>query len=84
MEEFKVMDSLVENFNNASDNAIEEIKDSYRLQDIAKESHYTISEIKELHRAVNNVDTVEVLVKSAEETKVNLFDVLKIHNITKK
>ena len=84
MEEFKVMDSLVKNFNNASDNAIEEIKASYKLQDIAKESHYTISEIKELHRAVNNIDHVEVLVNSAEETGVNLFDVLKIYNRTKK
>ena len=71
MEEFKVMDSLVKNFNNASDNAIEEIKASYKLQDIARDSRYPIHEVKELHRMVDNVEQVEKIIYHSEILNVD-------------
>lgn len=69
---------MSENINNASHNAIEKIKLSYALQDIARDSHYTISEVKEIHRAVKTLEKVKEVIKAAEETGVNIYKVVQI------
>ena len=73
-----------ENINNASFNAIEEIKESYALQDIAVNSNYKLSDLKEIHRAVKNLDKVKVIVEQAERFNLELHDVVSIINAVNK
>jgi len=55
------------NVNNASYNAIEEIRISYALQDVAKESRSPLSEVKEIFREVKDVEKVKQIIKVAED-----------------
>jgi len=67
-----------ENVNNASHNAIDEIKTSYALQDIAKESRSPLSEVKEIYREVKDLGKVKNIVALSDELRVDVFKVLRI------
>ena len=66
------------NVNNASYNAIEEIRISYALQDIARDSRSPLSEVKEIFRAVKSVEKVKQIIKAAEELDINPIKVVAI------
>ena len=72
------------NINNASFNAIEEIKESYALQGIAVNSNYKLSDLKEIHRDVKDLDKVKVIVEQAERFNLELHDVVSIINAVNK
>ena len=75
---------MSENTNNASYNAIEEIKESYALQDVAVNSNYKLSDLKEIHRDVKDLDKVKVIVEQAERFNLELHDVVSIINSVNK
>lgn len=84
MLELENMNGLINDFNNASDNAIEEIKISYALQDIAKESRSPLTEVKEVFRSVKDLDLTKKVIKCADDNNICPFMVIIILNEFKK
>jgi len=71
---------MKENINNASYNAIEDIKTSYALQDIAVNSKYKLSELKEAFRVVECLDKVKQIVSIADDSNIELHVATRMFN----
>ena len=66
------------NVNNASHNALDEIKISYTLQDIAKDSHSPLHEVKEVYRSVDDLEMTKKVIKVADARKICPYVILLI------
>lgn len=66
------------NVNNASHNALDDIKISYALQDIAKDSHSPLHEVKEVYRSVDDLEMTKKVIKVADARKICPYVILLI------
>jgi hypothetical protein len=71
---------LKPNVNNASHNALEEIRESYALQDVAMASRFSLSDLKEIQRRINNVEKVKRITALASRYRLELNEVVNIVN----
>jgi len=69
------------NVNNASYNAIEELKRDSALKSIALNSYFPLHEIKEVYRIVGDVERVSKIVKVCEEYNYEPTNIANIVNV---
>ena len=67
-----------QNVNNAADNALEEYKTDFALKDIALASRFSLADLKELNRSLDDVDKVNSIAELASRYKLELNEVLNI------